>query len=203
MELNPEIPFNEDDIESIVAAYLAGDPNAEWMLMKRYEGHARFVVHRYTTNKKEEEDIISESFIKMFNNRGKYNSSEGTFKTWFTKILINTALDSVKRNTKFKKNIPIADMENVSNDEDITSKMAAADILKFVDKLPNAGRTVFLLYAEGYSHKEIAEKLDIAEVTSRSNFRDAKDKLKLMLQHIYPHLFKEEDELNSTFNDNL
>ena len=67
--------------------------------------------------------------------------------------------------------------EESVTDRDISAidKMAAADILNMVKALPNGYRTVFNLFAiEGYSHKEIAEMLNISEGTSKSQFARAK-----------------------------
>jgi RNA polymerase sigma-70 factor (ECF subfamily) len=60
------------------------------------------------------------------------------------------------------------------------------DILETIEKLPAGYRTVFLLHVvEGYSHKEIAVQLGIAEGTSRSQFFKARSLLQQKLKKDY------------------
>ena len=72
--------------------------------------------------------------------------------------------------------------EHVSNGDLADKKLNYDDLLAMIQKLPNAYRTVFNLFAiEGYSHDEIAEMLDITSGTSKSNLHKARQKLKQMI----------------------
>ncbi len=73
-------------------------------------------------------------------------------------------------------------IESPESELDITGKLNEKELLKMVHMLPDGYRTVFNMYAiEGYSHKEIAEKLGIAEGTSKSQLSKAKEFLKTLL----------------------
>jgi len=64
------------------------------------------------------------------------------------------------------------------------NQLEVEDLQKIIDQLPTGYKTVFNLYAiEGFSHKEIAEKLGINENTSKSQLSRARVHLqKLLLQ---------------------
>ena len=64
---------------------------------------------------------------------------------------------------------------DVYHSENILDKVAAKDIMVLIQKMPPGYRVIFNLFAvEGYSHKEIAEQLDITESTSKSQFLRAR-----------------------------
>ena len=68
--------------------------------------------------------------------------------------------------------------------QDVVSDMSAGEILKLVQKLSPAYRTVFNLYViEGYSHKEVGKLLGISEGTSKSNLAKARAKLQQMIRN--------------------
>jgi RNA polymerase sigma-70 factor (ECF subfamily) len=91
------------------------------------------------------------------------------------RIFVNTAIEHYRRkNNNYE--IQESHEEQIS-DRDVSAldKLAAKEILNMVKSLPNGYRTVFNLFAvEGYSHKEIAEMLNISEGTSKSQYARAK-----------------------------
>ena len=98
-------------------------------------------------------------------------------------IVINTAIDHFRKLAKQRtENLDnIYDLE--SGQVDTVSEINEKDILKSIQKLSPAYRSVFNLYViEGYSHKEVGELLGITESTSRSNLVKARTKLKEMLK---------------------
>ncbi len=89
--------------------------------------------------------------------------------------------------------------EGIYREENAVDKMGAEDILEMVQRLPTSYRTVFLLYAvDGYSHKEIGDLLNINEVTSRTNFLKARNKLQAMIKESNPKYLNQ-----PSFNDKL
>jgi RNA polymerase sigma-70 factor (ECF subfamily) len=129
------------------------------------------------------EDILQDGFVKLFNNLYKFRG-EGSFEGWVRRIFVNTAIEHLRRNR-----VKFSESEGFENT--IVEKQASAldclyekDLIKTSMKLSEGYRTVFNLYAiEGYSHKEIAQKLGITESTSKSQFSRAKAILRDVLQH--------------------
>ena len=157
---------------------------------------------RYTSNREECEEMINDSFLKMFNNLSKYDTTK-PFKGWLKTILINTAIDYYRKRQYQSYSIQIDDLEIEDFNNDVISKISTDEIMKIVQQLPESYRIVFLLHVvEGFTHKEIAEKLQIGEGTSKSNLRDARKKLQLLIKQNHPHLYLAYSIKTSKINEN-
>lgn len=94
--------------------------------------------------------------------------------------MVNTSIDHFRRIKRYLDRFSEIDGEEYINDldEDVLDKISAEEILTLVRELPPAYQMVFSLYAvEGYTHREIAEKLGISEGTSKSNYSKARAKM--------------------------
>jgi len=164
--------FLED--HDIIRGCLQNNPSMQKMLYDKYAAKLFGIALRYAHEQEEAKDILQDGFVKVFQNLSKYKGT-GAFEGWLRRIIVNTAIEHYrKKNNTYE--IQDTHEESVT-DRDISAleKMAAADILKMVKALPNGYRTVFNLFAiEGYSHKEIAEMLNISEGTSKSQYARAK-----------------------------
>jgi len=131
------------------------------------------------------QDILQESFIKIFNKIKEFKS-EGSLEGWLRRIVANTAIDHLRQ--KQRTQDYISDREEIkeeSKEADGLENLQTQDILKQVSKLPDGARLVFNLYAlEGYTHKEIAQKLNITEGTSKSQFNRARKLLMTWLNKL-------------------
>ena len=137
---------------------------------------------RITGESADAEDVLQEAFVSAFQNLGSYRG-DASFGAWLKKIVINKALNHVQ---KIKRDLMIA---NEQEEEEVEWTEPAepaytVDAIKNVMKmLPSGFRTVLSLYLfEGYDHKEISEILGITESTSKTQYKRAKDKLKLLLK---------------------
>ena len=155
-----------------------------WAQKKLYEEHyamALPVCMRYANDENDALDIMHEGFIKVFRHISKYEPGT-SLPSWIRRIMINTAIDHYRKMARRRTE----DIETAyavkSNDPDVISQMSAKEIMKSLQLLTPAYRSVFNLYViEGYSHKEVAEILQITESTSRSNLVKARSKLKKIL----------------------
>lgn len=156
-----------------------------WAQRKLYEslyGKMMIVCMRYARDKEEAKDILNEGFVKVFKNLHKYKVGT-SLNSWVRRIMVNTAIDHYRKNTRHR----VDDLEYARNEatkeEDAISKCSAKEILAIVQKLPPSYRSVFSLFVvEGYSHREIANKMGITESTSRSNLVKARNKLRKLLE---------------------
>lgn len=144
---------------------------------KLYERFARkmlAVAMSYSRDSYEAENIIQESFIKVFDNIKRYQPT-GSLDGWVRRIVVNTATDYYRKKKRIKfSEVNIEDEANHIGALDFDS-FAVKDILEAVQELPEGSRMVFTLYAiEGYTHKEIGETLDISVGTSKSQFSRAR-----------------------------
>ena len=181
--------FSENNLESVIAACIDNNSQAQRTLIKLFLGYSKSICSRYSGNEQEVEEIINDGFLKVFTHLPKYDSTQ-PFKAWLRTIMVNTAIDYYRSNKKYHLQIAMDDIEITDFDDEIISQLSVEEIMGLVQKLSPTYRMVFMLYVvEGYKHREIAERLGIQEGTSKSNLQDARIKLQEMIRVNYPHLF--------------
>jgi RNA polymerase sigma-70 factor (ECF subfamily) len=158
---------------------------AQKYLFERYSRVMTGVCMRYADRYEEAQDIVQDGFVKVFNKIQTFSGS-GSLEGWIRRIMVNTALDYLRKIKNERYNLSIEDVEySLKEDQIAETTMQADDLLKVIRTLPSGYRTVFNLYAiEGYSHKEIADKLDISENTSKSQYSRARSLLQKKLVHL-------------------
>jgi len=161
--------------KELVKACLNNDSAAQKALYKLFASKMLGVCLRYTTNKMEAEDVLQDGFIKVFKYLSEYKFN-GSLEGWVRKIMVNTALNNYKSNLKRSFHVDINEIHESMITTDIRSEnLSEKDLLKLIQELPDGYRMVFNLYAiEGYSHKEIGDKLGISENTSKSQLSRAR-----------------------------
>ncbi|WP_317900258.1 RNA polymerase sigma factor [Aurantibacillus circumpalustris] len=137
---------------------------------------------RYMQDKDEAEDVMQDSFVKIFLNLKSFKN-EGSFEGWAKRITVNTALTALKNKKRiyFERNLEI--VETIELEQDEQDLLQIPEILSCMKSLPEGYRTIInLALIEEFSHKEIAEKLGITESTSRSQLARARQSLMKMLK---------------------
>jgi RNA polymerase sigma-70 factor (ECF subfamily) len=163
------------EIESIIAACLKEQRNAQFMLYEHYAGLMFGICLRYTGNRTDAEDVMQDAFVKIFQNIKSFRQ-EGSFEGWMKRIMVNTALNYLrtKKKAKFTELTPLM-MNSPEENTDIDYEVEPEILMKIIQKLPDGCRTVFNLYTfEDYSHKEIATLLSFTEGTSKSQLSRAR-----------------------------
>jgi len=155
---------------------------AQKALYDRYHPVLMGICLRYAKSQPEAEDVLLMGFTKIFKKLNTFNG-EGSFEGWMKKIMVNVAIDNYRKNLK---HYFLVDYENISPDvlgyDYIPDSFSVQEIIKTIQELPDGYRIVFNLFAiDGYSHKEIAEKLSISESTSKTQLLKARKKLKKKL----------------------
>lgn len=139
------------------------------------------VCHRYANNPEDAMDILHEAFIKILKNIHKYQPGTSLI-AWMRRIVINTAIDYYRMQTRRRTDDLDTAYDVQGNDPDAISKLTVQEIVRCIQQLSPAYRSVFNLYVvEGFSHREIADMLEITESTSRSNLVKARSKLRGLL----------------------
>jgi RNA polymerase sigma-70 factor (ECF subfamily) len=133
---------------------------------------------RYTHNEQDAVEVLNDCFLKVFKHIKTFDA-EKPFKPWFRRILINTALNHIKKNKRIKLQDTMDNNMSLFSAEDIISKINYEELIQMVQGLSAAYKTVFNLYViDGFKHEEIAKMLGISVGTSKSNLFKAKAKLK-------------------------
>ena len=172
--------------------------DAQKELYEKYVSSFRAICRRYTPDNQDANDILHDSFIKIFTKINQYSGS-GSFEGWMKRIIVNDCLSwlkSKKINLQFVKyndivEYEISESDNESEEEsnDARSIIKNADftkeeIIEAVNLLPEGYRVVFFLYVfENYQHNVIASALNIDVNTSKSQLSRARKLLqKKMLE---------------------
>src|SRR6185369_5912985 len=168
--------------ELILSGCLENNAASQDALYFRYSPRMLGVCYRFAKNREDAEDMLQEGFIKVFTQIHQYRN-EGALEGWIRRIVVHTCINILKKNKKFSDSVDIIHANSVNVKEDmIPSIMQAKQVVECIRILPMGYRTVLNLYAiEGFSHKEIANLLDIEESTSRSQYTRAKAMLEEIL----------------------
>ena len=148
------------------------------MLYRRYAKVMYNLCLIYESDRDNAKDILQEAFIKVFRNINNFDG-KGSLQNWIKRIVTNTAIDHYRKNIDEVQYIPIENINHpFSSEESVNSILNTKDIISQVNRLPDGARMIFQLFViEGYSHKEIAELLNISEGTSKSQTNRAKQLL--------------------------
>lgn len=173
--------------KELVQRVQRGDHKAQYVLYRQYVDAMYHTVLRIMNNSTDAQDVVQECFVKVFEKINSYRG-EATIGAWIKKIAINTAINALR---KKKRNLEYSSDEISESkfvvEEDVADNVLSSKIIHdAVLGLPSGCRTVLNLYLfEGYSHKEVAEILNIAESTSKTQFRRAKILLRTSLKSKY------------------
>lgn len=172
----------------LIAGCERGEVRFQEKLYKYFYGYALTISRLYYSSNDDAVSVLNDSFLKMFSalQKKEYDAKKN-IKLWLRKIIVNTAIDKYRREIKSIKTVEIGE-EHHRNfvDEDIVAKLSAKEIIEQLQQLPIQHKMVFLLYEiQGYSHSEIAHKLEISTSSSRVFLVRAKKKLQTLIQYNY------------------
>jgi len=173
------------DDRTLVTECAKGNPRAQRVLFDKFAPKMLAVIMRYLRNMDEAEDTLQDGFVKIFHKIGEFKM-EGSLEGWIRRIMVNTALDMLRKNKKLLGDIQLDDVSyKVSYEDTGFDDMNVEQLLKMIDALPDGYRIVFNMFAiEGYSHKEIADTLGVTENTSKSQYSRARAFLRNQLEKI-------------------
>jgi RNA polymerase sigma-70 factor (ECF subfamily) len=164
----------------LIEGCIQGNRKMQYELYERFSPKMYGVCLRYAANAEEAEDILQEGFIKVFRKINTYRG-DGSFEGWIRRIFVNTAIEQFRKKAYLQ---PITEREESTIEGKYVSvldNLAEKDIIKLIQQLSPGYRTVFNMYViEGYTHKQIADVLNISEGTSKSQLSRAK----LILQEL-------------------
>lgn len=163
------------DEQQLVQNCLKGKPGAQKQLYELFAKNMLGICYRYTKSIPDAEDVLQEGFVKVFRNMHQYKS-QGELGAWIRRIMVNSALNFLKRNRKYQDQLffteeylhPVAD----NNPAVLLQAKELADLIR---QLPDGYQLIFNLHAvEGYTHVEISSMLGISDSTSRSQYARAR-----------------------------
>lgn len=176
--------------KQIIEKCKTGNRKAQKVFYNQYVDLLFATLTRYIKDTSVIDDVLFQALMKIFTKLPEFAYiNEKALVAWLKKVVINEALMHLR-----------SDFRSIYKLEEITDEYEAkyfdvddlntSDLMETIELLPVGYRTVFLLHAvEGYSHKEIAIKLEIAEGTSRSQYFKARNLLQQKLKQDYGKSF--------------
>lgn len=173
MKLTPKI-----NLDNLLEGCKAGDRKAQELLYKQTAPRMMVVCMRYARDRMEAEDVLQLGYIKVFGKISEFRGA-GSLEGWIRRIMVNTAIESYRRNLRMINIVPITENEEqIAADFDF-SRMGMQVLLKLIQGLSDGTRVVFNMYVmEGFSHQEIADSLGISAGASKSQLSRARAILK-------------------------
>jgi RNA polymerase sigma factor (sigma-70 family) len=174
---------SDDDIQILIGGCLKNDRKAQEHLYKRFYQAMMTLCVRYAKDRDDALEMLNDAFLKIFIRIRQYDPTKGALYTWMRKIVINTAIDFLRK----QQNVPVAEVALTNEEEpgienEAVQKMNGDELLGMIRQLPAATGMVFNLYiVDGFTHREIASMLAISEGTSRWHLSEARRQLKLII----------------------
>ncbi|GAA4396392.1 sigma-70 family RNA polymerase sigma factor [Nibrella viscosa] len=178
--------MTDQSLVDLVAGCRRKQQSAMKAFYERFYGYALSVCLAYADNPDDARELVNDGFLKVFSRLDELRSLDG-LTPWLRRIMVNTAIDHYRKQLKRPTAVSAEAVshrleEPYLNDEAIFAQLSAEHILAVLHQLAVPYRLVFSLYVlEGYSHREIGERLTITESTSRSHLTEANRLLRKLL----------------------
>jgi RNA polymerase sigma factor (sigma-70 family) len=166
-------------IDDLMEGCKAGDRKMQELLYKQTSSKMLAICMRYAKDRMEAEDVLQTGYIKVFQKIKEYRG-DGSFEGWIKKIMVNSAIESYRKNLCTLNVVQIEEAHEQPSTGFDFGRLGMQDLMRLIQNLADGYRVVFNMYViEGYSHKEIAETLGISEGASKSQLSRARAILKV------------------------
>lgn len=163
----------------LIEKCIANERAAQRQLYGILMPYLNLICQRYLNNQAELQDTLQDVFILIFKNIQQFDVQRASFKTWTTQIAINCCLKSNKAHLLKGTQELIVPLHEMPVDPAIIKTLSDRDLLRWLKKMPESYFQVFNLYViDGFSHREIAELLQIDEALSRQRLTRSRAWLK-------------------------
>lgn len=180
--------LSADELTYHIGECALNSRESQKIIYSSFYGYAMAICDRYTNKHDDTIEILNDGFLKVFKEihrfKPSYSDVVSSFKGWLRKIIVYTAIDHFR---KYHKHQLVTQLDDVvyqipSLNEDALEKIAYEEIIRAIQLLSPAYRTVFNLFViDGLSHDEIAAELGISTGTSKSNLFKARLQLQKIL----------------------
>jgi RNA polymerase sigma-70 factor (ECF subfamily) len=181
--------------EQLIARFQLGDVQAFDLLVRRYKDQLLNFVYRFVGNRTDAEDIVQETFLRVYKNKHYYKEI-AKFSTWVYTIAGNLAKTELRRRKRHKifsvsnfvneeRDYDIPDREH-SPEKKVDSSIQENIIQKAIEKLPSKFKEVIILRdIQGFAYEEISQILNIPLGTVKSRVNRGRLKLQEDLKFLY------------------
>ena len=169
-----------------------GNKQAQYLLYKQSYSLLMSICARYVKNFDDAMALLNEGFLKILLHADKRKSNVPP-ELWMRRIMINTIIDAYRKNKQYKEQTQLqdfsdqtfGDVNNDSTENEYEHHIQSETLQHMLNKLPEVTGKVFNLFAiYGFTHKEIAEMLQMSEGTSKWHVNNARTLLKQMINEL-------------------
>ncbi|MEM9525514.1 MAG: RNA polymerase sigma factor [Bacteroidota bacterium] len=172
----PQLP---DKMDSLLDACRRGDRRAQEAFYRLFFPRLLPLCQRYLRNREEAVAILNQAMLRIFQSLGSYQEEE-KLEAWLATITRRTVLNFIRDEGRARRRFfPEEYAPPVSVGNQALDRLAAEDILKLLQALPDYLRIVFsMAVIDGYPHAEIAAELEITVAASRWRLTKARELLR-------------------------
>lgn len=181
--------MHDERLLQLIEGSQKGDAASEKALFQRFAPKVLAIARRYATDEPQALDYLQESFVQVFKKIKQFDPVKGVFEGWLYRLSVNVVLQIMRKNRHSPLWVELpADLPAVEIHDFELEMLREEQVLLAVRELPEGYRQVLNLFVfENWSHREIAEALQISESTSRSQLARARQLLKQKLQLLLRH----------------
>ncbi|CAN5806281.1 sigma-70 family RNA polymerase sigma factor [soil metagenome] len=183
-----------DFLKGIVRGCKRLDQRSQKVFYEQFYGFSLKIVFRYVYRYDRSVDVVNDGFVKIFRNIDTFECAndidfEKILFGWIRRIMVNTAIDELRRNNMIPEigGIPDSVWEEPDRSGSADQLILYKELVSEVKSLPPSYRAVFNMFViDGLSHQEIAKVLGISVGTSKSSLSKARVQLQKIIQKNSP-----------------
>ena len=177
MQTATQILTSTNSVESQIVSLLSvRDKKSIGLIFNHYGNALMNIILRVIPDKQMSEEVLQKVLLKVWENAEQYDPQKAGLYSWLVAISRNAALDQ-RKTRDFKQSqtsnstLQVVTLENEPSTNNGLEKLMAKQLL---EQLPEKYKCLInMSFFEGYSHHEIAEKLDLPLGTVKTRIRSA------------------------------
>ena len=177
--VSAELPPQADE-RPLIEACRGGDRDAFAELVRRHQRRVFRLAARFFSSREDVEDMAQDIFLIAWRRLGTYRG-DAPFEHWLTRVSLNACYARLK---KVRPTVPVFDRDAEAPDSQPDTRLEVERLLAHLN--PDDRFILVLLYGEGWSVAEIAERLGWTAVNVRVRAHRARKKLRSLLERDLP-----------------
>ena len=179
--MTPVADHDDNTDRELMAAHVAGDPDAFAELVRRHQGRLCAVAVRTLGDREEAADALQDALVSAYRGASSYRG-HAAVTTWLHRVVVNACLDRVRR-AKARPSVPMPERDLAQHGDDHARTEARLDVAAALARLPEHQRVAIVLVdLHDMPLGEVAELLGVAEGTVKSRCSRGRAALAAMLR---------------------
>ena len=161
-------PLKDDELIRLVSKK---DKDALYGIYDKYSGALYGVILRMCQNEATAQDLLQETFVKIWQKIDSYDATKGKFYTWAYRIAKNTTLNALRKEDLLIQSEDLSVYKDKTQDETAQDYMELNGAIKKLE--PHHQEAISLVYFRGYTHREAYLEMGVPLGTFKSYVRQA------------------------------